>query len=68
MTATIPTQSANLSTDLLTDLRPLWDNAHFFSSTRDPRIAETIETLKSEIASIATACAPFTQKIDAADA
>ncbi|MEO1394513.1 MAG: M3 family oligoendopeptidase [Cyanobacteria bacterium J06634_5] len=63
MTATIPTQSANLSTDL----RPLWDNAHFFSSTRDPRIAETIETLKSEIASIATACAPFTQKIDAAD-
>ncbi|MGI8936378.1 MAG: hypothetical protein ACR2FS_20140 [Phormidesmis sp.] len=37
----------------------VWDNSQFFSGTDDPAIAATIETLKSDIASIGTACLPF---------
>ncbi|MGB3294425.1 MAG: M3 family oligoendopeptidase [Phormidesmis sp.] len=49
-------------------LPQVWDNSQFFSGTDDPAIATTIETLKADIASIATACWPFVAAIETADA
>ena len=46
----------------------VWDNSQFFSGTSDPAIATTIEALKSDIASIGTACLPFMAAIATADA
>lgn len=46
----------------------VWDNSQFFSGTDDPAIATTIEALKSDIASIGTACLPFMAAIATADA
>ncbi|MEM9088859.1 MAG: M3 family oligoendopeptidase [Cyanobacteria bacterium P01_F01_bin.53] len=62
MTATFPTKPTTAK-----PLRPLWDNRQFFTSTSDPRIASTIETLKADIKSIAAACEPFTAAIETAD-
>ncbi|CAN5706423.1 M3 family oligoendopeptidase [soil metagenome] len=45
-----------------------WNNSQFFSGTDDPAIAATIETLKSDITSIGTACLPFMAVIKTADA
>ncbi len=59
MTLTLPTQS--------TKLRQTWDNAHFFTSTSDPLIASTLETLKSDIARIGAACESFTALIPSAE-
>ncbi len=59
MTLTLPTQS--------TTLRQTWDNAHFFARTSDPLIASTLETLKSDIARIGTACEGFTALIPGAE-
>ncbi|MEL6814716.1 MAG: M3 family oligoendopeptidase [Cyanobacteria bacterium J06598_3] len=63
MTATIPTQSAQVSDRL----RPLWDNTQFFEGTSDPQIANTIETLKGDITSLAALCEPFTAVIETAE-
>lgn len=52
MTATIPTKPTET-------LRQTWDNTQFFSSTQDPKIGTTVETLKANIANIATDCKPF---------
>ncbi len=46
----------------------VWDNSQFFSSTDDPAIATTIETLKTDIASVGTACLPFMAVTETADA
>ncbi len=59
MTLTRPTQ--------LSTLRQTWDNTHLFSSTNDPLIASTIETLEGEIARIDAACKSFTALIPSAD-
>ncbi len=59
MTLTLPTPS--------TSLRQTWNNAHFFTSTSDPLIASTLETLKSDIARIGTACEFFTALIPSAE-
>lgn len=48
-------------------LRQTWDNRHFFKSTDDPQIATTISDIRVQIAKIAAACAPFTQRIETAE-
>ncbi|MEL7506306.1 MAG: M3 family oligoendopeptidase [Cyanobacteria bacterium J06554_1] len=48
-------------------LRQTWDNSHFFKGTDDPKIATTVAEIKTQIAEIAAACAPFTQQIETAE-
>ena len=50
-----------------TALRQTWDNTAFFSSTSDPDIAKTVESLKAEIANISAACEPFADRVEAAE-
>ena len=48
-------------------LRPTWDNSHFFTGTDDPAISIAVSEISADISKIATACAPFTQHIETAD-
>ena len=48
-------------------LQQTWDNTAFFSSTSDPKIAETVEKLKTDIADIGTACEPFATQVATAE-
>ena len=41
-----------------------WDNSAFFSNSDDPKIATTVETLRTDIASLSTHCEQFTALID----
>jgi oligoendopeptidase F len=41
-----------------------WDNRHFFLSTNDPAIATAVERLKTEVAALKTACAPFSSTLE----
>ena len=48
-------------------LQKTWDNAAFFSSTEDPKIAETVEALKQDIVEIGSACEPFAALVPTAE-
>ena len=48
-------------------LRQIWDNTTFFSSTSDPKIADTVEQLKADISEIGTACEPFIALVETAE-
>ncbi|MEO1404169.1 MAG: M3 family oligoendopeptidase [Cyanobacteria bacterium J06635_1] len=52
----------------MSKLRQTWDNRHFFKGTDDPQIVATIAEIKVDIATLAAACAPFTQQVKTADA
>ncbi|MEM8807918.1 MAG: M3 family oligoendopeptidase [Cyanobacteria bacterium P01_G01_bin.38] len=51
----------------MSKLRQTWDNRHFFKGTDDPQIATTLTEVKADIAQLAAACAPFTQRIEIAE-
>ncbi len=44
-----------------------WDNRHFYANSADPRIATTVEALKGAIATLATTCAIFNDRIATAE-
>jgi len=44
-------------------LQTRWDNSKFFLSSDDPALGQTIETLRSEIEQLNTACQPFAEYI-----
>ena len=44
-----------------------WDNSHFYADSDDPRIAATVDQLKTAIADLADLCTPFTQQIETAE-
>ena len=41
-----------------------WDNTAFYSGSDDPKITTTVDTLRSEIASLTALCEQFTKLID----
>ena len=41
-----------------------WDNTAFYSGSDDPKITTTVESLRTEIASLTTLCEQFTKLID----
>ena len=41
-----------------------WDNSAFYSGSDDPQITTTVDTLRSEIASLSVLCEQFTKLID----
>ncbi|MEM9151542.1 MAG: M3 family oligoendopeptidase [Cyanobacteria bacterium P01_F01_bin.3] len=45
----------------------VWDNSQFFSGSDDPKIAIAVEEIKAAIATLATACEPFTLLSEVAD-
>ncbi len=47
-------------------VRLTWDNTHFFTDSSDPRIAQTVEDLKAEIAELRTACEPYSALLEMA--
>ncbi|MGD1938110.1 MAG: M3 family oligoendopeptidase [Cyanophyceae cyanobacterium] len=49
-------------------VRLTWDNTHFFADINDPRIEETAQHLKSEIAELRSICQPYAELIKATDA
>ena len=52
----------------LMTVRLTWDNTHFFADINDPRIEETAQHLKSEIAELRSICQPYAELIKATDA
>ena len=48
-------------------LQKTWDNTAFFSSTEDPRIAETVDVLKRDIEKIGNTCKPFAALVPTAE-
>ncbi|MEM9137885.1 MAG: M3 family metallopeptidase, partial [Cyanobacteria bacterium P01_F01_bin.42] len=47
-------------------VRLTWDNTHFFTDSRDPRIEQTVDHLKAEIAELRIACQPYTERLNEA--
>ena len=56
-----------LSKPCTASIRTTWDNTAFFSSTQDPKVATTIETLRADIAQIQADCKPFIDLADKAE-
>ncbi|MEO0983959.1 MAG: M3 family oligoendopeptidase [Cyanobacteria bacterium J06639_14] len=50
----------------MSNLHQTWDNSYFYTSSRDPRIAATVDHLKEAIATLADLCTAFTQHIESA--
>lgn len=51
----------------MSNLQQTWDNSHFYSSSDDPRIAATVEQIKTAITTLANAGAVFNQYIETAE-
>lgn len=51
----------------MSNLQQTWDNHHFYSNSDDPRIATTIEQIKTATAALADICTPFNQYIETAE-
>lgn len=48
-------------------LHQTWNNRHFYADSSDPRIAATVDQLKSAIATLADLCAPFSERVETAE-
>ncbi|MEM1368744.1 MAG: M3 family oligoendopeptidase [Cyanobacteria bacterium P01_H01_bin.15] len=44
-------------------VRLTWDNTHFYTDSRDPRIEKTVDHLKAEISELRIACRPYSEQL-----
>ncbi len=48
----------------MSTLHQTWDNSYFYAGSSDPKIATTVDRIKTEIDTLSTLCAPFAGHIE----